>query len=301
VRAEARKLGADIVHCRADVATAMARLARLSPRVRLVYDMRGFFSAERTDAGSWKAGGPIDQAVRWVESGNLARANGIVVLTEAAAADLQATRSLPPCRVVPTCVDVAAFHPAAAETPEYGLVFAGSLGTWYMTDEMVAFARVAQRHVPGRVLFLTPQPQLALRAGASPDWCDVRTAEPTEVPTWLRRCRAVFFFCRPSRARLASCPTKFAEALATGLPVAANAGIGDLDRIIPEHRVGVVLPGLGPAAFETAGRQLASLLADPATPARCRRLAEERFAVRVGVARYLSLYRELASPREEAG
>ncbi|HEX6737144.1 MAG TPA: glycosyltransferase [Vicinamibacteria bacterium] len=302
VRDEAKALDAVLVHCRADVAAAIARLARLPRRVRLLYDVRGFFSAERTDAGSWPAGGAVDRVVRRVERGNLARADGVVVLTEAAAADLAAARRLPPHRVIPTCVDVAAYRPpAAGDAKDYGLAYAGSLGTWYSGPAMVSFAQVARRHVPGPVLFLTPQPQEAAAAGASPEWSEVRTAAPAEVPAWLRRCRAVFFFYRPGRARRATCPTKFAEALATGLPVVANTGIGDLDQIVSEHRVGVLVSAFDEAAYDKAGRELAALLEDPETPGRCRRLAEERFGVAVGVSRYLSLYRQLTGRPGAAG
>jgi glycosyltransferase involved in cell wall biosynthesis len=283
-----------VVHCRGDVSAAMARLAGLRTETRLLYDMRGFFSDERVESGSWSRGGLLDRQVRRVERANLARADGIVVLTEVACELLRRQGGrLPPLRVIPTCADLSVFRPRSpAERPQFGVAYCGSLGTWYMAPEMVAFARVAARQVPGRPLFLTPDVEVARRAGATPDWAEVHSVRPEEVPDWLRRARAVWFFIRPTPAKRASCPTKLGEALATGLPVAANPGIGDVDQLLG-NGVGVLVPEFAEHSYEAAARQLAQLLEDPATAGRCRRLAEERFDVRAAVFAYHDLYREL--------
>lgn len=296
LRSEVRRSGAMIVHCRGDVAMAMARWARLPRSVRLLYDVRGFFSDERVESGSWRRGSLLDRGVRHVEAENLARADGLVVLTEAALPALAGRRTaLPPHSVIPTCVDLTTFAPRAPEEePAFGLAYAGSLGTWYMAEEMVAFARVASQAVPGRVLFLTPQQEEARRAGATPDWAEVGTVEPSMVPRWLARARAAFFFYRPAPARKATCPTKLAEALATGLPVVANRGIGDLDALLETEGVGVLVEDFTEDAYHRAAQRLLGLLKDPETPARCRRLAETRFSLDSAVRAYHDLYRLLA-------
>ncbi len=297
VRAEARWQGAEIVHCRGDVAMAMARAARLGPAVRLLYDKRGFYSDERVEGGSWAAGGVLDRTVRRLEAGNLRCAAGLVVLTQAARrALLQPGSDLPPHRVIPTCVDPGRFVPRSeGEEPQYGLVYSGSLGSFYLTDQMVAFAREASKVVPGRVLFLSREGELARAAGASSDWADVTSAAPDEVPAWLRRARALFFFCRLGPSKAAAYPTKIGEALATGLPVLVNSGIGDLDELLQNERVGIVLESFSHRAYEGAALRLARLLRDPDTQARCRRFAEQHLSVAQGVEAYHDLYRELAS------
>jgi glycosyltransferase involved in cell wall biosynthesis len=113
------------------------------------------------------------------------------------------------------------------------------------------------------------------------------------VPALLRTARALLFFRRPSPANAASCPTKLAEALASGLPVVCNRGIGDLDQLLPQERVGVLLEDFTPAATAAAQDALVGLLADPEVSARCRRVAEKRFGLAQGVAAYHRVYREL--------
>ena len=294
---ESSRLGPAVVHCRGEVATVMARWARLPSSIRLLYDMRGFFSDERVETGSWQRGSLLDRAVRRMEAGNLRRADGAVVLTHQAVETLCRRRpSLPSLRVIPTCADVSVFKPRApGQKPEFGLVYSGSLGTWYMADKMMAFARSAAGAVPGPTLFLTPQPEEVTRLGPAPEWAEIRAVEPGAVPGWLRRARALLFFIRPIPSKRASCPTKFAEGLASGLPVVCNRGIGDLDDLVEREGVGVLVDGFSDAAYSDAACRLKGLLEDPGLSGRCRRLAETRYSVDIGVDAYHGLYTELVT------
>lgn len=293
LRTLAKPTPMDIVHCRGDVAMLIARTAQLRG-AKLLYDVRGLYSLERTEVGSWSQGGLLDRAVRRVEAENLRAASGTVVLTETALPALsQRGPQLPPFRVIPTCTDTQAFRPrAATDRVEYGLVYAGSLGVFYLLEEMVAFARLAAP-ILGRTLFVTQQPEVARRAGVRSDWADVVTARPEEVPAQLRRARAALFFCRSSPARCASVPTKFAEALATGLPVITNRGIGNLDAVIEQERVGTSVPDHSLGSHTRAIQDMVRFRQDPLTESRCRALAENRYSLAVGVSRYLELYKEL--------
>lgn len=294
---EAARCVPGLIHCRGDVATVMARWAQVPSTIAVLYDVRGFFSDERVETGSWRRGSLLDRAVRRMEAANLQGAHGAVVLTRHAAEALRRRRpSLPALRVIPTCADISVFRPPTQEEkPEFGLAYSGSLGTWYMAAEMVAFARSAAGNVPGPTLFLTPEPEEVRRLGATPDWAEARSVEPGAVAEWLRRARALFFFIRPIPSKRASCPTKVAEGLATGLPVVCNRGIGDLDDIVEREGVGVFVDDFSEAAYSVALRRLARLLEDPGLSERCRRLAETRYSVEFGVGAYRQLYDELTA------
>jgi glycosyltransferase involved in cell wall biosynthesis len=164
-----------------------------------------------------------------------------------------------------------------------------------MADEMVAFARLSAKTIPGPTLFLTPQPEKIGSLGRVQGWADIRTVEPGAVAGWLRRARALFFFIRAIPSKRASCPTKFAEALACGLPVVCNRGIGDLDAIVERENVGILVDDFSEEAYARAALRLARLLADPYVSERCRRLAEVCFSVELGVARYHELYFRIAT------
>lgn len=294
---EASRFGCTLVHCRGDIATIMARWAHLPSGVRFLYDVRGFFSDERVESGSWRRGGIVDRVVRCMETRNLERADGAVVLTRRAAEELRRRRpELSALGVVPTCADVSVFRPrATSEKPEFGLVYSGSLGTWYMAEEMVAFARSVAGTMAGRTLFLTPQPEVLGGLKSAPDWAELRSVAPGHVAGWLRRATALFFFIRPIPSKRASCPTKFGEALASGLPVICNRGIGDLDDIVEREGVGVLVDGFSQLDYASAAGRLRRLLQDPDLSARCRRLAESRYSVDLGVSAYRKLYGEIVT------
>jgi glycosyltransferase involved in cell wall biosynthesis len=292
----ARDTQAVIVHGRGDVAMAMVRAARLPRHVRLVYEARGLFADERVEVGSWPRGGLIDRTVRSIERANLAAASGLLCVM--APPGLEALRArvdvLPPYRLLPNSVDLSAFRPREAqETPEFGVSYHGSLGGWYLTAEIVAFLKLSTEFIPGRPLVLTQQLDEARRAGVTADWAELRSLDPQEVPAWLRRARASCFFIQPSPAKRASSPTKFAEALASGLPVIANGASGELDHVLEQERVGVLTDDLGTDALRTGARRLAALLEDPQAPARCRALAETRYSLEAAAAAYYDLYSEL--------
>jgi glycosyltransferase involved in cell wall biosynthesis len=296
---KATRRAGEIVHARGDVAATMARLANGKGAAKLLYDVRGFFGDERVESGSWPEGGAIDRTVRRAEAANLARADAIVVLTTTALDDLRRLRpNLPPHAVIPTCVDLEAFARAAPGAVfEYAAIYFGSFGTRYMPEDTVALGRSLGAELGGRILFLTPHGDEAFRAGATPDWAEVKSAAPDLVPQWLRRGRAAFFLYRPGRHVRATFPTRLAEALATGLPVVTNHGIGDLDALIEGKRVGVMLRAFSDDAFRDGARRLKTLLEDPETAVRCRSLAESDLGVELGAERYLQLYRAMTARR----
>src|SRR5699024_10630707 len=112
------------------------------------------------------------------------------------------------------------------------------------------------------------------------------------VPDALASSSATFFFIRPGPSRFAFHQTKLGESLAFGLPVAANVGIGDTDRLSADGGTGQVA-GLYPPAYGAADRALVALASYPDTRARCRAVAEERYDLAHGVRAYAELYEAL--------
>jgi glycosyltransferase involved in cell wall biosynthesis len=97
-------------------------------------------------------------------------------------------------------------------------------------------------------------------------------------------------------SKLGSSPTRMGEALGCGIPVVANAGVGDVARIIAEHRVGVLVADAGDAAMAAAIAELDELMQTPDLAQRCRKAAEEVFSLGAGTAAYKLLYRNILAP-----
>ena len=75
----------DVFHARVHVPALMGVLARkfmFGKKPKLLFDIRGFFPEEYTDAGIWKENGGLYKSVKRVERRLLKESDGFVVLTE---------------------------------------------------------------------------------------------------------------------------------------------------------------------------------------------------------------------------
>ena len=126
----------------------------------------------------------------------------------------------------------------------------------------------------------------------------VRPVPPPDVPRYLKAADLAVSFIKPSFSKQASSPTKIAEYLACGLPVVCNAGVGDLDSLIDEDRVGVIVRDLSREGYREALEEIDRLAAEGGLSSRCLASARRRFDLEtVGGARYLRLYSRLHAPR----
>ncbi|MDT5294385.1 MAG: hypothetical protein QOJ76_1265 [Acidobacteriota bacterium] len=313
-----------VLHARGHVPALMAALAKRRSGGRLLFDIRGFMPEEYTDAGVWPENGYLYRGVKGVERFLFRSADAFVVLTEKAreilfpgseSADAEG-RSITdsvgrPVEVIPCCVDFRRFR-AADETPrdelrrEFNLtgrrvvVYVGSFGGWYLTEETARFMALAHRQdATTFALVLTqtaPEPIIArLRAlGVPADSFFVGKVPPGEVPRYLKASDIAVSFIRACYSKLSSSPTKIAEYLAAGLPVVCNAGIGDVDEGIEGDRLGVVLREFDDDGLLRALEAVEALRREGGVAERARASAERRFDIgRVGGAKYRRLYRRL--------
>jgi glycosyltransferase involved in cell wall biosynthesis len=299
----------DVLHGRSTVGAAIGAMAKRLTSARLIFDIRGFLAEEYADSGNWSEGGLLYRLTKAAERCLYRAADGFVVLTERARQTLFPNgTSGKPIEVIPCCVDPARFAAAALRDRddlrrELGLtgrevfVYAGALGGYYLireTVELLAAARDRDARVFALVLTQgSPGPVTAelQRLGFSTDDYRVMQVAPDDVPAYLRAADVALALIRPSFARRAMSPTKFAEYLASGLPILASAGIGDLDAHIEAARVGVLLKSFDRAAYDDALRAIEELRCDPALAERCRAEARARYDLHtVGGVRYRRLY-----------
>ena len=313
--------GIEVLHARSYIPLLMALLVA-GPR-KVLFDMRGFWADERVDGKLWDPARTVPRTMyklaKGLERWGLRRADHVVVLTHAGARVMPeipgVTSPLPPISVIPTCVDLERFRPLpdvaarAARRRELGLpesapilLYQGSIGTWYMLPEMVAFVKQAKRRWPDLLwLVLAPsEHELFRRQCAEAGLVEGRdyrleALSHKQVPRWLPAADASLFFIRPTYSKLSSCPTKFGECLACGIPVVANTGVGDVGETISRHQVGVAVSHFDEPAYEQAMLGLERLLADPETAVRCRAAAEADFALANAVESYDSIYRSFES------
>jgi glycosyltransferase involved in cell wall biosynthesis len=188
-------------------------------------------------------------------------------------------------------------YPDASGAPIYTLSYLGSIGTWYLLDEMLRFfARLLLQQPDARFLFITPDDPQVIRQradalGISGKKIDIRQAERKEVPLLLAQSQFSLFFIKPSFSKKASSPTKMGEVLAMGLPVICNSGVGDTDYIVRNYQAGAVTDALTDEAFDRVIARMDDLLQLP--PEHYRKAALDYFDLQKGVELYDQVYRSV--------
>lgn len=274
----ASKQGFDVVHCRSLHAAQVGLAVRSIFGGKVIFDMRGLWVDERVDGGIWKLDRRLDSLIfgaykrieRWV----MRRSDRIVVLTNRVIEEVE--RIVPGSRskitVIPCCADYSHFGVSSpADRVKYrkelglgpgALVvsYLGSLGTWYRFSDMIAlFQEVMRRHDEAYFLVITKdwtreREYELVDAGFTGNLRSrivVRSATRQEVPAMLGASDIMLSFIDASYSKLASSPTKLAEAFASGVPVISNPGVGDVASITREFDAGALIE-LGDSASMAA-------------------------------------------------
>lgn len=310
----------DVLHGRVHVATLMGALARKfsNRKPKLIFDIRGFFPEEYTDAGVWPENGLLFRSAKRVERWLMKESDGFVVLTEKAKELIFGDNSPIPhsafrtphfVEVIPCCVDFAERFPSnigsrrdemreklgVAGRTVYAHV--GALGGLYLTKEL-ADLLAAARGLDQRAfaMFLTQSDpteivELLKERGFTDKDMFVDRVDPNEIPAYLSTSDAGLSFVKATYATQSRSPTKIPEYLAAGLPIIANSGVGDVDELIQTEKVGLLIDKFDVESYQNVLFRLRRL---GNMSERCKETARRRFDLEtVGGERYRRLYRNL--------
>lgn len=298
-----------VVHARSYVAGLMALGAKRATGARFLFDMRGLWADERVDGGLWPADGRFYRAAKRAERLLLREADYIVTLTHASEVELRSHDYLPqnaaPISVIPTCADLNRFRiQAPLGSQPFVLGYVGSVGTWYLLDEMLRCFVLLRELVPGSRLLIANRDEHELvrsRAavhGIEANELELLAASHDEVPALIARMTVGMALIKPAYSKIASAPTKIAEYLGCGVPVLGNAGVGDVAEVLEGRRVGVAAREFSDNHLRHRLRHLIELVGDDSVQGHCRATAEEMFSLEGGVAAYDAIYRELGASSE---
>ncbi len=294
-----------MVHARSYVSALIGWMLKLLTGSKLLFDMRGLWADERVDGGLWPANGRVYRVVKRIEQTLLLGADHIITLTHASKLVIErfpylAGTAHAPITVISTCADLDRFSPGEALKPKhFTLGYLGSIGTWYLFDEVLAcFRQILERRSDARLLVVNRNEQelvreMAAAAGIDPAAIEITAADHADVPAQIRRMSAGAAIIRPVFSKIASAPTKLAEYLGCGVPCLGNVGVGDMESILEDEGAGVALRAFSPAERARAVDRLLELADDPATAAHCRAIALRHFSLEGGADSYRSIYREL--------
>ncbi|WP_299453617.1 glycosyltransferase [uncultured Microscilla sp.] len=300
----------DVIHCRSYVTSLIGLGMKKKFGTKFIFDMRGFWADERVDGGLWNLSNPL---FRWVynyfkkkEKQFLAAADYTISLTENAKQEIQNWPGFRQTKieVIPCCVDTQLFDYNTLPPPTMAdplkpitLSYLGSIGTWYMLEEMLAFYQRLLKAMPAaRFMFITTEPaeaiyQQAERMELPAHQISVQKAERKQVPLLLAQSDISIFFIKPYYSKKASSATKMGEILAMGIPIIANANVGDHDLLFEKYPCGTLVNEFDKASLDKAVAQIKEI--QRIKKEDLRNVAIEYYSLKKGVNLYAKVYEQV--------
>ncbi len=267
----------DMVHTRPGVPTLVGLWLKKKFGIRFLNDVRGFWADERVDGGMWNLKNPLFRRVykffKAHEYECLELADHNVCLTHVAKKEMLTWDNIKAqplkIQVVPCSADLELFNPINIDLAEREKIknelgfkdgemiisYLGSIGGWYLTDEMMQFCKLLSDKIPhARFLFISPHRhediiQAAGKYGMSEEKIITRNASRHEVPVLLSFSDYSIFFIKPCYSKMSSSPTKHGEIMAMGIPVITNGGVGDVEDIVTRYQAGYVVKDFTHASY----------------------------------------------------
>ncbi|MEO6611025.1 MAG: glycosyltransferase [Chitinophagaceae bacterium] len=308
----------DLVHCRSYIPAELGLYLKKKYGVKFLFDMRGFWADEKAESGHWDQGKwfyrKLYHRYKKLEEEFVSMADHIISLTEAGKKELgrlydsilkgknESINSK--CTVIPCCADLSHFDFNKSNTAgtkklknSLGipngvpvLSYSGSLGAWYMVDEMLQFFKAFRQQYPGAFFLVLTREVERLKEAMQKNKVDPGTvvigfSSYKQLPLYLSVSNYSLFFIKPIYSKIASSPTKHAELMGMGIPVFCN-DIGDTGFFLRKYPLGELVD-TGTKNFSTALNNM-----DKKTISKdaIRAVASEYFDVQVGVQRYSAVY-----------
>jgi len=306
-----------IVHCRSYITMLVGLYLKRKSKVKLLFDMRGFWADERVDGKIWNLKNPL---FKWIytyfkkkEIQFALESDHIVSLTHAGkeemvSGNLFADKSVKidtnKISVISCATDLELFDPEKVSesqldkyklklgigTNDKTLIYLGSLGTWYLVKEMLEFYKSWKaQHPEYKFLFVTKDDMNLVY-----QYCqelEIKTTEilhaaasRIEVPIYLKLADLGIFFIQPVYSKKASSAVKMGEMMAMGLPFVCNKGVGDQDQLINDKGFQIDLK----SDFNIDAIPIAKI-----NKQQSRNIDIEYFSLNAGINKYIKVYDQL--------
>ncbi|MBL0055610.1 MAG: glycosyltransferase [Chitinophagaceae bacterium] len=304
-----------MVHTRPGVPALVGLWMKKKLGVKFLNDIREFYADSRVEGHMWNLKNPLYKMVfryfKRQEAEQVRQSDGIVCLTYAAKEIVQQWPEYVqdcPLEVIPCSADLDLFDRTKIsetgrndlkaelkiENGDHIVSYLGSIGGWYLTEEMMRFCKILLEQKPGvKFLFISPHRHeeiaaAAQKAGIPPDRIIMRKATRQQVPVLLSLSEFSVFFIRPCYSKLSSSPTKHGEIMAMGIPLVTNSGVGDVEAIVHRYDSGIIIRQFSETDFRAAADAMVSgKLFDPV---RIREGAREFYSLETAIEKYNKIY-----------
>jgi glycosyltransferase involved in cell wall biosynthesis len=305
-----------LVHCRSYVAANIGLVLKQKFGLQFIFDIRGFWVDERVDGGLWNLKNPIYKIAynlyKKKEASYITHADAIVSLTDKGKIEMQTWKSYGNTQidVIPCCADYNLFSlksdldnssikiSLGFDKDDFVLSYLGSIGTWYMLDEMLDFFKILKKlRQNSKFLFVSNGDNqtiisAAIRKGIDVNDIKVVNAKRAEVPQYIKVSSLSLSFIKPCYSKISSSPTKLGELLAIGIPVVCNTAIGDVEEIINYTKGGFMIHEFTTEEYKKVIHALERYFAQY-NPSQIRELSRKYYDLSNGIEKYTKLYNQV--------
>jgi len=307
----------DMVHTRAGIPSLIGLWMKKKLGLKFLHDMREFYADSRVDGGMWKIDNFFYKTIynyfKRKENEEVEMSDGIVCLTYAAEKIIKEWPHYNKeviLEVIPCSTDMALFDPEKINHQQkdklkkelnisendFIVSYLGSIGGWYLTDEMMQFCKSISDKIPNtKFLFISPhEPKTILAVAKSFDITEekiiVKNAQRSEVPLLLSTSKYSIFFIKSCYSKQSSSPTKHGEIMAMGIPVVTNSGVGDVAEIVEKYQSGIVIKNLDKINYDSYAEKLCTTNYDAK---RIRAGAQAFYSLENAIQKYLKVYNHI--------
>lgn len=308
-----------IIHCRSYITSLIGLGFKKKYGTKFIFDMRGFWADERVDGKIWDLKNPL---LKWVykffkkkEHTFIKEADHIISLTHNAKDEIVSwginSEVKDKVTVIPTCADFDHFdykrfseEDKVNVRKELGLVesdfvlnYLGSIGTWYLLDEMLEFFNVLQGHKPNaKFVFYTTEPADVIlkrikKNNISEESIRIKALNRADIPIHLSIVDLGIFFIQPVYSKKASSPTKQAELMGMGIPLICNSGVGDVDYVIEKYKTGILVDDFDSSSYNYAIKEIDEL--GNLNKKDIFESGKDYYSLQKGINSYSSIYRKI--------
>ena len=243
----------DLIHCRSYITSLVGLEMKKKHNIPFIFDMRGFYPDERVDGKIWNQTSFIFKKIyayfKLKEKEFLRSANATISLTKTGKKEIISwgIAGQSPITVIPCCTDETIFQKKNFKNirselgfgeHDFIISYVGSIGTWYMLDEMLDFFKCLQiKKTNAKFFFITKDDPQTIFEKAKIKKIDsslikVQSSSREKMPSYINVSNFSIFFILPVFSKKASCPTKMGEIMNLGVPIICNKGVGDVEEIM---------------------------------------------------------------------
>lgn len=281
----------DVVHARGDIPAFSGLVGSSTP---LLWDVRSLWIEQRKSMDPEEFNKIVELVLKRMNQYVSKNCSAYTTLTDAILPELVNRHPFLPVlhKTIPTCVDLNKFSVSNFEnTNVIHFLLLGNFNELYDTTRMSSFLSDLQKLEKIEILW-AHDTNLLDRANPLCSFNQTSVSH-FEVPKLIRQSHVGLLYLKDSKdlSLLAAMPTKIAEFWASGRPIIISKGVGDVDSLIEEYKIGLSVDK-SMSSYEIL-IELQELLQDPETPNRCRFVAEKFFSIQTAAQSYLDIFNQI--------